>query len=597
MGRTSLFRLSKVPLAPILCFGLAAALAGLSVPTRLEWRTLDERSVLRTHFQKPPLTDIAIVLFDDATDANLESWPPDRKWHAQLMRLMAAAKPSVITWDVIFDADGKTAAGDKSMGDIAGAVTRIGIPVISAAVTSSDPEMGRPEAGAITKPVGRVEGDVSKLLGDNFAVLPFKHLRETTQFAFADTPPGPDGIRREIPLVVRVGKGVYPTLGLATVLAYLHVDPENVLVRLGDAVQFSSGDNLWRIPISETGTYFLNYRYDAVAGGTDFETTEYSQLMFALHAHYVEHKAAEKIPDLKGKIVFLGQVVTGKADAGPTQLGPDSPLVLTHANLVDNVLRGDFVRRWPVWEVCLVLGMIWYGSYNWMIKRHAVAMAATAIVGVAVYLILSCVLWITSSIWLPIVAPVTGLLAVNFEMIVQRIRREQKAKEEVKAKFQSYLPPELIKKMISSGESVEVRSVRRPVTILFSDLRDFTGWSERISETELITQLNEYLSAMVECIHENGGTLHKFIGDAVMSAWGDFVTDGPAEDAKRACNAALAMQKRLTELERNVGGFWSPAFANGHRTKSRNCPGRKHWLTAADGIHVDRGSGEPGVAF
>jgi adenylate cyclase len=546
MGRTAIFP-TKGPLAPLICFGIAALFATLQTPTRMEWRSLDERTAVRSHFQKPPSPEIAIVLYGDVSDGDLEPWPVDRKWHAQIMRLLSAAKPAVLSWDIIFDANGKTPAGDKSMGDIAAALGRIGIPVISAAVTDSRPDLGVPDPNGTLHPIGRLEGDVANLEGDDYAVLPFPHLRESSRYAFVDTPPGPDGIRREVPVVVRVGKKVYPSLGLATILAYLHVDPADVLVRLGDAVQFVTNDRLYRIPISEHGTYWLNYRYDGTADGTEYATAEYFPLMSALHAKYVEHDAKREVLDLKGKIVFFGEVVTGKADIGPTPRGGNSPLVLIHANFVDNVLRGDFVRRVPIWEVCLVLAAATSLGYGWIIRRPAFVMALIAVAGILAYVLLAFVVWILWSIWLPIVGPVLGLAALDFEAIVQRIRTEQRAKEQVKAKFQSYLPPELVEKMIGQ----EVKSERRPVTIVFTDLRDFTGWSERVSETELIEQLNEYLAAMVECIHEHGGTLHKFIGDAVMAAWGDFVSDGPTADAERACRAAFAMQARLAELNRH----------------------------------------------
>lgn len=121
--------------------------------------------------------------------------------------------------------------------------------------------------------------------------------------------------------------------------------------------------------------------------------------------------------------------------------------------------------------------------------------------------------------------------------------------------FGTYLSPELLKKMLKEKQGAAVRSERRPVTILFSDLRDFTSLSESTGQDELIALLNEYLAAMVECIHEEGGTLHKFIGDAVMAVWGDLASEGAEEDAARAARAALKMHRRLADL--NAG--WQAA--------------------------------------
>jgi adenylate cyclase len=88
----------------------------------------------------------------------------------------------------------------------------------------------------------------------------------------------------------------------------------------------------------------------------------------------------------------------------------------------------------------------------------------------------------------------------------------------------------------------------RPVTILFSDIRDFSGLTVNTEAHELVAQLNEYLTAMVDCVFRNGGTLDKFIGDAVMAVWGNTTTQGAQEDTLSAVHAAFAMRKELERL-------------------------------------------------
>jgi adenylate cyclase len=90
--------------------------------------------------------------------------------------------------------------------------------------------------------------------------------------------------------------------------------------------------------------------------------------------------------------------------------------------------------------------------------------------------------------------------------------------------------------------------VLKPVTILFSDIRNFTSISARSEPQAIITQLNEYFTGMVDCVFQHRGTLDKFIGDAVMAVWGNARSDGPAEDAANALRAALAMREKLAEL-------------------------------------------------
>lgn len=253
-------------------------------------------------------------------------------------------------------------------------------------------------------------------------------------------------------------------------------------------------------------------------------------------------------PDLRNSILLVGQYITGNPDAGPTPRSSMSPLPLIHANLINNVLAGDYARRGETWLVWLIVAAVLWAGLRMCENRSLLTMIGFAVVSVLAYVGAALWLWIQFSIWIPLVTPLFGILLVQFWMILRRVRAEQDAKEQIRGTFNSYLAPALLQRVMSKGGLQLIGSERKPVTILFSDLRDFTSWSETTQEDVLIAQLNEYLSAMVECIHEHGGTLHKFIGDAVMAVWGDLVSESVETDATKACQAALAMQHKLAEL-------------------------------------------------
>lgn len=551
----ALQRLWRTPVSPLVCFGLAWLVTRTVVADRFEWRTLDWRTEFRALLQGPPDPRIAIVLFEDSTDLNLTSWPPDRSVHGDMIELLSLAQPAVISWDVILDAV-REGDGDAHMAHAAEVARNAGIRVVTAAVSSPDPtddKAGPGDAGP-TEPFHDVTGDISQLVGDRFAFRPFPALRKVSWYGFADTPKGAGGVQREIPLVVRIGHDVWPNLSLQTVMAYYDVPADKVRVRLGDAIYLPTKQRgELRIPIAADGTLLLNYRYDQtdVAAGPDYPTYSYLETLIKLTDKFVDKRPylVRPRPDFKGKIVFLGQTVTGKADAGPTPRSLMSPLVLVHANLLNNVLADDFARRAPAWPVWLgAVGIGYIGL--WLGLKKAVRVGAMfTVITIAVYVVLAFGAWVEWSLWLPFAGPLLGFVALEFIVTGRRVLVEQHGREQVKQMFGTYLSPELLKKMMKGGGgTATVSSERRPVTILFSDLRDFTSLTESVQEDVLIRQLNEYLAAMVECIHHEGGTLHKFIGDAVMAVWGDLESDGAVEDAAGAARAALAMGERLAEL-------------------------------------------------
>lgn len=138
----------------------------------------------------------------------------------------------------------------------------------------------------------------------------------------------------------------------------------------------------------------------------------------------------------------------------------------------------------------------------------------------------------------------SGMAAVAIEnsQLIERVRREAV----VLSNFQRYFAPDLVQQIANQTGEVQLGGSKRRVVVLFSDIRGFTSISERMSPDEIATLLTDYFTEMVEIVFEHGGTLDKFMGDAVMALWGAPLARD--DDADRAARAAMAMQRTLSRL-------------------------------------------------
>jgi adenylate cyclase len=140
----------------------------------------------------------------------------------------------------------------------------------------------------------------------------------------------------------------------------------------------------------------------------------------------------------------------------------------------------------------------------------------------------------------------SGIAAIAIEnsSLTDRLRREAV----VLSNFQRYFAPNLAQQIASQEGEVQLGGAKRPVVIFFSDIRGFTSMSETMVPDDIARLLTEYFTEMVEIVFKHGGTLDKFMGDAIMALWGAPIAH--EDDADRAMQAALEMQELLTELNR-----------------------------------------------
>ena len=560
---------------------VALAVVGLLVKyttlvDRLENLTISLRFLARAPFDPPADSRLVFVGIEETSLAHFGKWPWPRYVEADLMKEIAKSgvNPHTLAWDIMFTEDSRklenitTNAVDKDDSDLADAAGLLPSVVTGAlSLVAPEEKTEREDAERRTQddlaepgptaPLSNFRGNLADLVGSNVAVFPVRVLRTQSLFGFVNDDPSPlDDIRHTIPLVVRVGDKVYPSLALQTLCQMLNVDPDKVEVDLpGQVIRLrNSSGKTWTIPTNAQGQYAINYRRQ-----DNFHMVPFFGLMQNLHDHNTSGTPLPEGCDIKNKTLLIGEAATGLADMGPTPLASRSPLPFTHINVINNVLNNDYLSFVPWYWVVVGWALFTWGTLLRLKDAILIEAVAMPILAVVVYII--CGFWIfwLWSIQIALAWPVLSYGAVNFGGVVLRWREEQRGKEEIKQVFSRMLSPEVMGHLLEHPENIKMGGSERAVTILFSDIRDYTKFSEGLKPAEVVRQLNVYFERMVACVQESRGTLHKYIGDAIMAAWGDIAEAslGPEKDARNAVRSALMMRRRLRELneERKTEGL------------------------------------------
>jgi adenylate cyclase len=277
------------------------------------------------------------------------------------------------------------------------------------------------------------------------------------------------------------------------------------------------------------------------------------------HIPYVElyldsQRQTPKRPqdELAGKIVIIGTAAPGLQDLRPTPLGASYPGVEVLATGIDNLQQGDWLVDVPRWQLAplaiLLIGLIALGfSRRWNATFIGLALAVVTLAVLA-----AAWLWLGQGRFVP----VTSALAWSWGFYVTAggaaYLQERARQERTFGMFKRFLDPNIVAQLVESGEvDHQANAVSREITVLFSDIRGFTSLSETSPPEAVVELLNRYFTKQVEVIFRHGGTLDKFIGDAIMAFWGAPIAN--PDHASAAVAAAIDMSKALEELRGDLG--------------------------------------------
>ncbi|MBI5333846.1 MAG: CHASE2 domain-containing protein [Burkholderiales bacterium] len=262
---------------------------------------------------------------------------------------------------------------------------------------------------------------------------------------------------------------------------------------------------------------------------------------------------AERLPAhrLAGRIVLVGTTALGLSDLRPTPVDPATPGIVLHASLLAGLLDGHLPTR-PDWARGFELASLVIGCVMLALLVPRVPVLAGVVVTGATLL-----LWTALNAWLyrsqdwvlPLALPLLAAGATALLAMADTYLAEGRSRRALAQLFGAYVPPELVASMAHDPERYTragLSAENRELTILFCDLHDFTRTAEHLAPEQLREVVNLFFSRMSAIIAQHGGTLDKFIGDAVMAFWGAPVeTD---DHAARAVRAALDMRRSLASL-------------------------------------------------
>ena len=594
-GRTLPGRLALGAAIAAVAAVLAWSVAQTAFAAIIELKTYDWR--MRTTARPAAPSDrIVLVNIDDDSVRRMEPlvgrWPWPRLAHASLISFLARGKARLIVYDVLFTeadkqrftiggeaaADGTVAGGEEWTGAesdraFADAVKEAGNVILASDARTEglvDPSRaltvpleGLPpfnrgfDAGGCAETRPQLIPPIAQLtnaaagLGHSFMVLD------------ADGP-----IRRMIPFV-RVGDRQVPSLSVAAALRAQGLGAEAVRrlddgrLRVGGAVLPTIETDIPGRPGERACRTMIPFRgpgtRDGVATFQEYSFYDLfeSQYYFDSGAAIPPERAGRLVDPaaFADRIVVVGASASGTYDVFAVPFPGNTPGSHVHANAIDALLNGRTLG--PVSAPAAVAGTLAaalaVGVSGAFVSPLALAAVAALVSALATWL---SVRWFAAGLWTPLLQPLLAIALAFVGQLAWQYFVEGREKRQVKKLFSRYVPKDVYDQLMADPTRAALGGRRRTMTVLFSDVRGFTAMSEKATPEEVVGQLNEYFSRMVQVLFAHRGTLDKFVGDMVMGLFGAPLDD--PDHAEHAVQTAIAMSNALDALNREWGAAGRP---------------------------------------
>ncbi|MDE2364592.1 MAG: adenylate/guanylate cyclase domain-containing protein [Hyphomicrobiales bacterium] len=559
--RASHFAAFGLPLIGMLALG---ALASDQFEGLREF-TFDAYQRLRPR-QWSPDSPVRIVDIDEESIAKFGQWPWPRSRLADIVKIATADGAATIGFDMVFsepdrlspDAfmrdlkpDTRASAQRELPGvgdydsDFAQAISHSTV-VLGAIFTNT----GAPPALTV-KPGFAFAGDDPAPFLPTFrsGAAPLPKLAEPAAGVGAlNWLPGRDQVVREAPLLVRMGDKIVPSLAAEALRTAQGAS--TIVVRSSNASGQTSFGAQTGVNAVKIGDYVL-------ATGPHAERRIYYSKSERGRFLPAWKLLDGQIPreEIDGRILLVGASAAGVLDQRATPLDPLVPGVEVHAQLIEHALAGgDLVR--PDWAPSAELLVALAFALAASLAAAVLSPFAGALVAIAAVLSVCGVGWRAFSGYGVLIDPLypTATIVVSYLAgVIDLFRIERSQKAQVKSAFGRFVSPAVVERLAASPDRLTLGGEARVITLMFSDLRDFTRLSEGMNANEIIAFMNDYLTPMSDLVLASGGTIDKYIGDAIMAFWNAPLDD--PDHARSACRTALAMREALVAFNASRGAL------------------------------------------
>ncbi|HIE43557.1 MAG TPA: adenylate/guanylate cyclase domain-containing protein, partial [Candidatus Omnitrophica bacterium] len=518
---------------------------------QLELKTLDLR--FKYSQRLVPSNRIVLVTIDNKSEDRIGRWPWGRDKHAKVIDNLSSWGAKVIGMDVIFpqpeenpvfkiflDRNFKETIPENTVKRLkeefdtdrilASSIERAG-NVVLGYYFYTDPTEGEKATEHLTE---EQKERVRKFIFSKAKIVSISQTKEGEKFllrkgygvetsieeisrackdyGFLNIFPDADGITRNAALAIqysyRGGEDWYGSFPMQILKNYL--GESNIILRVSEygISPIAIGKKL--IPNDTSGAILINYSIRS----DSFPTYSFIDVM----------EGNVNPEEFKDKIVLIGITDPGLLrDSWATPVEIATPGIKIHANVIDTILHSRFISYSGRIELLNLIAVIFFGVILMVfIPRfsHAIYGAYLALFLFIGYRWLGYYMFKTMNVWINLVYPLGSIaLVYTTEALYRNITTERK-KRQIRSAFQTYVPPQVVNELIRNPEKLTLGGEKKNVSIFFSDIKEFSTISEKLSPEELVELINSYLTPMTEIIFKYEGTLDKYIGDAVVAFFG-----------------------------------------------------------------------------